>query len=135
MSHEALPPLPAECDELRDQLEEWRRTRKKRSRVPESVWKSAERLAEKFGTHRIAQELRLNYMTLKKRVSGSAPKGVPKKKTDPVFVEMDSCRSASSGECVVELANCSGTRMRIELKIRRVRDLLELIQPFCSQAV
>ena len=57
MSRKSLPPLSQECEELREQLENWRKTRQKRTRVPEAIWKSAVRLAEKFGTNRIASTM------------------------------------------------------------------------------
>ena len=83
MNRKSLPPLPAEYEELRSQLDHWRKTREKRSRVPEAVWDSAARLAEQFGINRIARSLALNHATLKKRLNRS---GARKKESDPVFV-------------------------------------------------
>ena len=69
MNRKALPPLTEECGELRLQLENWRKNREKRTRVLETIWESAARLAEEFGPHRIARELHLSYATLKKRMT------------------------------------------------------------------
>lgn len=135
MNRKALPPLPAEYEELRSQLEHWRKTREKRSRVPNEVWDSAARLAEEYGINRIARALGLNHSTLKKRLNGCGVAGVSKKKPGPVFLELESGMSAPSAECVLELENRSGAKMRIELKGGRILDLLELTQAFCSQAV
>jgi len=132
MNRKALPPLPAEYEELHSQLDHWRKTREKRSRVPEAVWDSAARLAEEFGINRIARALGLNHTTLKKRLSGS---GARKKESDPVFVEIGSAAPAFSSECVLELENRAGAKMRIELKGERVIDLLELTRAFCAQTV
>ena len=135
MNRKSLPPLPAEYEELRSQLELWRNTRQNRARVPEEIWTSATRLAEKYGINRIARGLRLNHSALKRRLHGPEDQKTSKKESGPVFVEVGACPAGSSSECVLELENRSGAKMRIELKGGRVLDLLELAQAFCRNAV
>ena len=67
-----LKELPGNMQEVRDALERWRRTRKKRSAIPEDLWQAAARLAAEYGVSQTANTLRLNYGDLKKRVGRMA---------------------------------------------------------------
>jgi len=63
--------LPARLEGLRRRFERWRRTRKVRARIPEPLWASAVKLAGRYGIHRTAKALRVDYYALKKRVEGT----------------------------------------------------------------
>lgn len=56
--------LKAVCD----QFERWRRTRRKRTPIPQRLWDAAVKLAELYGISVVANALRLNHTDLKKRV-------------------------------------------------------------------
>lgn len=60
--------LPAGVEELRGRVERWRRTRKKRSPMPEELWEDAARLARVHGVSPIARWLGLSYYTLQGRM-------------------------------------------------------------------
>jgi hypothetical protein len=64
--------LPARLEAVQRRFERWRRTRKVRSRIPESLWGSAVKLAGTYGIHRTARALRVDYYALKKRVEGAS---------------------------------------------------------------
>ena len=64
--------LPARLEGLRQRFERWRGTRKVRSRIPEPLWASAVKLATRYGIHRTAKALRVDYYALKKRVEQNA---------------------------------------------------------------
>lgn len=133
MNRKALPPLSPECEELRERLEQWRRTREKRTRVPEAIWKSAARLADEFGTNRIARELHLSYATLKKRMNRvSGKKDGRNAEATHAFVEVDMSPSPATAMYAVELVKSSGTRMRIELSRGHSDDLLAMVRAFSS---
>ncbi|NQU26069.1 MAG: hypothetical protein HQ567_32690 [Candidatus Nealsonbacteria bacterium] len=72
MSSRKTGDLPARLVSLRQRFERWRRTRKVRSRIPEPLWASAVKLAGRYGTHRTAKALRVDYYALKKRVEQKA---------------------------------------------------------------
>jgi hypothetical protein len=55
-------------DQLRRRFEQYRQTRKARTRIPDNLWNAAAKMAGRFGVHRTADVLRLNYYDLKKRV-------------------------------------------------------------------
>ena len=59
--------LPADLAKARDRLTAWRQTKEPSSRIPEALWKRAVELAAKYGVHRTARTLRIDYYSLKKR--------------------------------------------------------------------
>src|SRR3982750_4251401 len=79
----------ADLEQLGQQLTTFRNTQPGRSRLPEPLWAAAAELATRYGVHRIARELRLDYTGLKKRVEQheqSKPK--PAASVTPAFVEL-----------------------------------------------
>ncbi len=68
MTQEMTSP-PDDLEQRRRRLEEFRSTQPLRSRLPEPLWAAATELAARYGVHRTARELRLNYTGLKKRVA------------------------------------------------------------------
>jgi hypothetical protein len=72
MSTRKTGDLPARLAGLRQRFDRWRRTRKTRSRIPEPLWTSAVKVAGRYGIHRTAKALRVDYYSLKKRVEREA---------------------------------------------------------------
>ena len=72
MSTKKRGALPSRLKDLRRRFERWRRTRKVRTRIPEPLWAAAVRLAGRYGIHRTAKVLRVDYYALKKRVEQDA---------------------------------------------------------------
>lgn len=105
--------LPARLEAVRLRFEEWRRTRTRSARIPDPLWCSAVKLAERYGVYRTARTLGLDYKCLKQR-AGLAKGPAPTKK--PTFVEVPVARGSGSGECVVEGEDRSGAKLRIEVR-------------------
>lgn len=107
--------LPPRLEAGRQRFERWRSHGKARSRIPESLWRAAVELAEEFGVHRTAKALRLNYETLKARVSSARPErssgNLPAK-----FVELLPGTVPIVRKCVVELEDGHGARMRMHFE-------------------
>ena len=118
--------LPAGLESARRRFERWRETRRGRPPIPESLWAVAARAARQFGTHRTCRALRLDYVVLKRHVEAGAAQGPPRHAPHPSFVELVPAGSGSPTECVVEIAEPSGARMRIELKGVAAPDLATL---------
>jgi hypothetical protein len=123
-----MPRKPAdisdEMDEVRQEFENWRSTHAPRSRIPDTLWTSAAKLARQYGLYRTSRVLRLDYARLKAQAGlGSADQV---KKT-PAFVEFV---AGGSPECVVELENARGKKMRIQLRGVAAPDLAELSRAF-----
>ena len=121
--------IPAEMEEVRQQLESWRSTHPHRSRIPETLWGSAAKLAREHGLYRTAKALHLDYARLKTVVSGNAGK---RKGASPAFVELFSPTASSSPECIMELENARGKKMRIQLRGVAVPNVALLSRIFWS---
>ena len=120
--------LPARLAEARQGLQRWRRRRNRPARIPEDLWAMAVDLAREHGVAPIARGLRLDYYSLKKRLEAGRPPatGTPA----PAFVEVLAGGPAAPADCVVEVENASGTRMRIHLKCGRAPELSTLVRTF-----
>ena len=106
--------VPAGLETARVQFERWRGSHPPRSRIPERLWAVAVRGAGRFGVHRTSRLLRLDYAVLKKRCAEGG--GAPCDSAPPGFVELVPGGVSPRAECVMEVEDPSGTRMRIEIK-------------------
>jgi hypothetical protein len=125
--------LPARLEGVRRRFERWRRTRKGRSRVPESLWASAVKAAGTYGIHRTARALRVDYYTLKKRVEATTAGAASKAATDAAgvtFLELPTSAWPGAGECVLEMEDPSGAKMRVHFKGAAAPDLVALSRSF-----
>jgi hypothetical protein len=137
MSTKRKHELPVRLVSLRRRFEEWRRTRKTRSRIPEPLWDAAMKLADAYGLHRTAKALRVNYYALKKRVEGRVAIGASTASKGDVttFLELAAPASASSTpvdscECTLELEDTAGAKMRIHLNGVATPNLVALSRSF-----
>jgi len=124
--------IPAPLENTRRRFERWRQTRPPKSRIPEALWAAAVRMAESYGLARTASVLRLDYYSLKKRLEQNA---VHRSKTPPAgvkatFVELPRPMQPAVAECVVELEDGAGVKMRIHLKGGEAPDLVALTRSF-----
>ena len=127
MKRRTRPALPAGLERARQRFERWRRTRKGHPRIPDALWAVAAKAARRFGLHPTSRALRLDYMVLKRRVGAdTAGSGRSAKATAPSFVELLPVGKGPRPECVVELEDPSGARMRIELNGIAPSDLATL---------
>jgi hypothetical protein len=111
----------------------WRKTRKRCSPIPETLWSSAVELAREHGLHRTAQTLRLNYYSLKKRcclISGAPCRT----RRDATFVELLSPGAAGYSACTIEMENAQGGKMKIQVQGLGSPDLAVLSDSFWKTA-
>ena len=110
MSPETLPAHPTSLDRVRWRFELWRRTRHRRSPIPETLWAVALAAARVHGVYRTARTLRLNYTDLKRRasVADGAPAQAP-------FVELLPVPGPTTPACTLELETAWGTKLRLQL--------------------
>ena len=105
-------PLHAEhqLDQLAGQFEHWRQTRTHPSeRFPQTLWDQAVALAATLPPARVAKQLRLRLIDLKKQMA--APHAAPS--LPPGFVEVPSAptRPQPAVATQLELARADGTRL------------------------
>ena len=125
--------LPARLEGVRRRFERWRRTRKVRARIPEPLWGSAVKLAGRYGIHRTAKALRLDYYALKKRVEGASAAIASNTSLEGAkaqFLELPSSPWVGSGECTLELEDAGGAKLRVHLKGFAAPDLAALTRSF-----
>ncbi len=120
--------IPARLEAGRRRFERWRRTRKGHSRIPESLWTSAVKLAGAYGLCRTARTLGLDYNALKKRIHSANPHDSSGPAT--AFVELVPPQHAGVPECLVELEHPRGAKMRIHLRGTESPDLVALSRSF-----
>ena len=129
---EQHPILNAEpnLDEIRSQLENWRKNKtNKREPIPKELWQAAAKLAQKHSIATVSKELRLRYASLKKHIYGPPISKNKAKEKLPSFVELKYSQPLLSG-ITVDIENKRGARMRICLK--ESFDITKLIKSFCQ---
>ena len=133
MSTKRRRDLPARLEGLRRRFEDWRRTRKVRTRIPDRLWASAVKLAGRHGIHRTARALRVDYYALKKRVEGGGTvtaSNVPGGTDGAAFLELPAAAWVGARECTMELEDAGGAKLRIHLKGFEAPDLAALSRSF-----
>jgi len=117
------PPLEG----VRRRFERWRRTRKIGSRIPEPLWSAAVKSAEAHGIHPTAKALGVDYYSLKKRLKKkSASRSRVGSGSEAAFVELAAPGQMAVQECILELEDVEGSKMRIHLKGIEAPDLAAL---------
>lgn len=98
-----------------DQFARWRKSHDRGTRIPARLWQLAVKLAVTYGVSRTATALRLDYYSLKRRLTD---RPLPSVAASPsphssAFVELPSSTFSPSGECVIELEKSNGEKTRI----------------------
>ena len=120
-------------DGIRKQFEIWRKKRRCRRPIPESLWEAAVRLCRKHSVWEVSRALRLNYTDLKNRV----PNGIQDmslavgQRPNLDFVRLDLEGPMRSSECLVEMEAPNGAKMRMSFRgAPRDFDPVELSRAF-----
>jgi hypothetical protein len=122
VNRKSTPAIPEAILQLQRQLDQFRSTQPRRTKLPESLWQAAVELARQYGVYPVAQPLRLDYTGLKKRLGGVPV--VRRKATKPAFVEL----IAPQEECVIEFESPSGNKMRVQWKASTPHDWASLLR-------
>ena len=129
--------LPARLEGVRRRFERWRRTRMVGSRIPQSLWAAAVKVAGVYGVHRTAKALRVNYYALKTRIERDASVVANSNTSDTAATFLELAPSDYPGdlragfcECTLELEDGGGAKMRVYLKGVAMPDLAALSRDF-----
>jgi len=126
--------VPAQLEGVRQRFERWRRTRKGHARIPDSLWASAAIMADAYGISRTATVLRVNYHVLKKHLGHKkAATGRTEAEGEARFIELAPFAPSSRCECLLELEDAGGAKMRVRLQGVGMPDLAALSQSFWNQ--
>ena len=124
--------LSARLEGVRRRFERWRRTRRVRSRVPESLWAAAVKMARMCGVHRTARALRVDYYSLRKRVEQEVAEADACRKREP-WLRLSSWpvpRGLVLANALWSWRTPGGAKMRVHLKGVEAPDLAALSRSF-----
>ena len=128
--------VPAACSGVQRKLRHWRQRHRRGARIPEELWREAAELACAHGISRTARALRRDYYSLQKRAAAAARLGVRPSAAGagpraPEFVELlPGGPSASRPECLIEVEDGGGAKLRIHLQGGEFPDIAALTRGF-----
>ena len=118
--------------EVKEQFKNWRKTRKSPRPIPVNLWAAAVSLTSKYSISQISRELVLDYSTLKKRAA-IKKKDAAVSTNPPDFIEVNLESAAAVAECIVEMQDIAGAKMRMHFRGKSDFDFLELAKAFWSK--
>jgi hypothetical protein len=119
--------VPTPLSLARRQLDQWRHRQQGRKRLPRELWSKAVALAREHGINKTARILGLKYESLKKHLDATPPGASGSGKARPEFIEFLPREMVSSSlECMIELEDGSGGKMRMHVKGASMADLASL---------
>ncbi|MEE4605963.1 MAG: hypothetical protein V2J65_32110 [Desulfobacteraceae bacterium] len=124
--------LSQSLTQVKEQFKTWRQTRKSPRPIPAELWAAAAGLTAKHSISQIAKELALDYTSLKNRVA--VKKKTNAAKMSPAdFIEVNLEPPAAAAECIVEMQDIRGAKMRMHFRGKTDFDLLQLAKAFWSK--
>jgi hypothetical protein len=130
MARTAVPALPAGVKQLRKRIEDWRRTRGRRTAMPADLWDEAVGLAGPGRAWAVARALGISFQTLRRRMAeagGGAPTASPSS-----FVELSGAQilgSAPAPGAVVELSE-GDVRLTVRMAAGVELDVARVVAAF-----
>jgi hypothetical protein len=122
--------FPAACSRVQRKIAHWRQRHRRGARISEELWREAAELACAHGINRIARALRLDYYSLKQRAAATTRSGA----RAPEFVEFLPgglpASPLSRPECLIEVEDGSGAKLRIHLQGGAFPDVAALTRGF-----
>ena len=115
--------------EVKEQFKTWRKTRKNPRPIPDNLWVAAVSLTANHSISQISKELVVDYSALKKRML-IKKKDSAASMSPPGFIELNLEPPAAASECVVEMQDILGAKMRMHFRGKTDFDLLELAKTF-----
>jgi hypothetical protein len=115
--------------EVKEQFKTWRKTRISPRPIPKKLWAAAVDLTARHSISQIAKELVVDYSTLKKRAAVKK-KDTAAKMSPADFIEVNLEPPITVSECIVEMQDISGAKMRMHFRGKTDFDLLELAKAF-----
>ena len=138
MSKAKTSKIPGDIARLRQRIERWRRTRRKRSPMPEELWQAAARAAQVHGVWPVARDLGVAYATLKDRATRKPSTKRRKGKSEDTgeFVELSAAQllGANPKAAVVELQTKDGLRITIRYEDGGQLDVSGLLAAFYGRS-
>ena len=119
--------LPGALLRARQRFALWRKSHRPRARFPKELWTEAVALASAHGHNPTARALGLDYTSLKKHIESAANFEIDACRTATPFVEVF---PPARTECVIELEDGYGAKMRLSFHGGEALDSSSLIRDF-----
>jgi hypothetical protein len=117
-------------EQVQQQFESWRKHRKKRTRIPQRLWKAAVSLSDEHSIHHLSKILRINYTALKNRVLQLNPPAKSESYvSNATFFELP---TTTTLESTIEMVRADGAVMKMHLKSAGIPDLVALGKAFLA---
>jgi len=121
-----------DIDQVKKQFDGWRQSHRRGQRIPATLWMAAVELANTHGVERIARELGVDCDRLAKRLPGGIKASEETHRAESGFIELLAPKVVGMGECVVELSNAHGAKMRVQFSGGDMAGLAGLMHAFWS---
>jgi len=126
VNRKSTPPIPEAIVQLQRQLDQFRSTQPQRTKLPEPLWQAAVELVRQHRIYPVAHPRRLDYMGLKRRLSGVP--ALRRKARKPTFVELTAPPVVALAEYAIDFECPSGRKMRIQWKASAPPDWISLLR-------
>jgi len=129
MTTEHTPQSQDHLQAVNDAFDQWRRSRQKRSPIPENLWQAAITLSPSYSTYRIAKALKLDHAKLKARINEIASRGKSSE-----FIELKTASLFATGGCSIQLRSPGGFHMEIRAEASLPLQFLPPITAFLAES-
>jgi hypothetical protein len=132
MNQDIIPTVKPTLEEIREQFIAWRSSRRSsREPIPDALWDAAVSLSGEYSIGRISKVLSLGHSDLKRRVQEQGDNGYKGEKDGSYrFVEFAIDRPGSASECVMEMEDNKGGKLKVHLKGGIGFNLVEVAEAF-----
>jgi hypothetical protein len=119
-------------EQVRQRFESWRQRRKKRTRIPQSLWQAAIALSEEYSICHLSKTLRVNYTALKNKVENAdSPEEQSSDILPTPFIRLPT-PTVPLLESTIEMIKSDGSVMRMNVKGAGCSDWVELAKAFLA---
>jgi hypothetical protein len=133
MSHAKSPTRQATLEEVTQQFKTWRATRRRKSRIAAELWDAAVSLTDQYSIHRISRTLKLNHSALRDQVAARTHEKCLATAQQACFLELPAHQPSPSSECLIEMENRHGEKMRMHFAGGVSLDFFALIKNFWAR--
>lgn len=133
----ASPTADSALEAVRQQFKIWRDRKTGRERIPDSLWQAAVEVFHIGGhsLHKISKTLHLNYTALKQHVEQHLSSSIEVKPEPPpehssAFIAFELDPPISLSECIIEMEDTAGAKMRMCLRGKTDPNILEICKSF-----
>jgi len=114
-------------DGAQSEFEHWRKSRSRKTRIPDELWSMAVSVARREGVNRTAQQLHLDGGKLKQLLVAADGRQRQRRRR-PRFVELIAPVPAADPGCIIEFESADGSKMRIHWKTAAPPDWKSLLR-------